>query len=361
MATGEMSALLKKIKSVNKLVGTEMLEDSVIFENVAPIVTPVPLINVALSGRVDGGFFPGTLMIAAESKRFKSVFGLMLASAFLQQVPGSSLVFYDTEQGTPKDYWKSVGIDPNRVVYKQPPNIEKLNADMMHLIDSLEPEYNGKLFILIDSLGNLPSMHEQKIAAEGEGKVDMARSKVLKSLFRTTTLPIVQKRHYCVVINHVYAQQSMYAPMKVSGGGGPMYNSNDVWIIGKRVDSEGKGEDKVIHGNEFIINVEKSRIVRERSQFPINVSYTEGIQRWSGLFDIAMYGEFINAATTKGWYTTDKIAARGDKKFRRSDVEYDDDFWKEMVNREDFKAFMTDLFTLGNKPLISYENVFNEN
>lgn len=348
--------LLKKIKEVNTLSDSNMLEDSVIFENIEPIHTPVPLINVALSGRLDGGMFPGTLMIAAESKRFKSVFGLMLASSFLKQIPDSLMVFYDTERGTPKDYWQSVGIDTSRVFYKQPTNIESLNADLLKLINSVDVDNYQKLFFLVDSIGNLPSMHEQEVAAEGKGTADMARSKVLKSLFRTTTLPIVQKRCYCVVINHVYSQMSMYAPVKVSGGGGPMYNSNDVWVIGKRTDSEGKGKDKVILGNEFVINIEKSRIVRERSQFPVNVNYEEGIQKWAGLFDIAMYGEFINVVN-KGWYSS----VLGDKKFHRSDVEYDDAFWTELTARQDFKDFLINLFTLGNKPLISYENTFDAN
>jgi RecA/RadA recombinase len=352
-----ISALLKKIKEVNKLSDSNMLEDSAIFEVVDPIHTPVPLINVALSGRVDGGLFPGTLMIAAESKRFKSVFGLMLASSFLKQKQDGVLVFYDTERGTPKDYWQSVGIDPARVYYKQPADIESLNADLLRLVTAVDEEHYGNLFFLIDSIGNLPSMHEVKIALEGEGKVDMARSKVLKSLFRTTTLPIVHKRCYCVVINHVYSQQSMYAPLKVSGGGGPMYNSNDVWVIGKRVDSEGKGKDKVVLGNEFVINIEKSRIVRERSQFPVNVSYEHGIQRWTGLFDIAMYGEFINVAK-QGWYNS---VLNEEKKFRRADIENDDAFWRELTARQDFKDFLTHLFTLGNKPLISYENTLDAN
>ena len=54
---------------------------------------------------------------------------------------------------------------------------------------------------------------------------------------------------------------------------GSYYSADNIWIIGRRQTKEG---DDVI-GYEFIINIEKSRFVKEKSQFPLTVTFEGGI------------------------------------------------------------------------------------
>ena len=58
---------------------TSTLEDSKIFTKKDMIPTTVPMINVALSGTIDGGITPGLTMLAGPSKHFKTGFALLLA------------------------------------------------------------------------------------------------------------------------------------------------------------------------------------------------------------------------------------------------------------------------------------------
>ena len=79
------ATLRNKILNNSKLIAS-VLSKSTLFEKYDPISTTVPLINVALSGKVDGGLLPGVLMIAGPSKHFKTAFGLLMVSAFLNSM-----------------------------------------------------------------------------------------------------------------------------------------------------------------------------------------------------------------------------------------------------------------------------------
>ena len=64
---------------------TSTLEDSTVFQKKDMIATSVPMINVALSGQVDGGLSAGVTMIAGPSKHFKTAFALLMAKAYLDK------------------------------------------------------------------------------------------------------------------------------------------------------------------------------------------------------------------------------------------------------------------------------------
>ena len=83
----------------------------------------------------------------------------------------------------------------------------------------------------------------------------------------------------CIAINHTYETQEMFSKTVMSGGTGAMYSANEVFIIGRRQQKEGTE----ITGYDFILNAEKSRTVKEKSKFPISVTFSGGIDPYSGL------------------------------------------------------------------------------
>lgn len=64
-------SLLDKILKNSTIKETSLLKDSLFFKTKDFVKTPVPMINVALSGRIDGGLTCGVTMIAGPSKHFK--------------------------------------------------------------------------------------------------------------------------------------------------------------------------------------------------------------------------------------------------------------------------------------------------
>ena len=76
--------VLDKLKKNTTIKETDLLSESKLFKNKDLISTSVPMLNVALSGRLDGGLSPGLTVFAGPSKHFKTAFALMLAKSYLE-------------------------------------------------------------------------------------------------------------------------------------------------------------------------------------------------------------------------------------------------------------------------------------
>jgi RecA/RadA recombinase len=295
------------------------------------IPTTVPMINVALSGSVDGGITPGLTMLAGPSKHFKTGFALLLASSFMKKYEDGIVLFYDSEFGTPQAYFDTFKIPLDSVVHTPITDIEELKFDIMQQMKELKRE--DRVMIIIDSIGNLASKKEVEDALDGKSVADMTRAKQLKSLFRMITPHLSLKDIPMVVINHTYKTMELYAKDVVGGGTGSYYGSDNIWILGRQQDKD----DKEIKGYHFVINVEKSRYVKEKSKIPITVSYEGGINRWSGLLDVALDGGYI-VKPKAGWYATvnQETGEVNTPSMRAGDIVDNKDFWVKMFKETDF-------------------------
>ena len=72
---------MDKLKKNSKIKSTEVLSQSKFFTEKEMTPTDVPMVNVALSGSVDGGLSSGLTVLAGPSKHFKTSFALMMASS----------------------------------------------------------------------------------------------------------------------------------------------------------------------------------------------------------------------------------------------------------------------------------------
>jgi hypothetical protein len=344
-----LSAKLKKNSTI-KLTAT--LSESKVYGKKEMVQTSVPMMNVALSGSVDGGLTPGLTVIAGPSKHFKTLFTILLAAAYLKKYPDAVILFYDNEFGSPSSYFESFGIDPSRIIHTPFTDIEELKFDIMNQLKSIER--GDRVFIMIDSVGNAASKKEVEDAEAQKSVGDMSRAKQLKSVFRMITPHLTIKDIPMVAVNHTYQTQEMYSKAVVSGGTGIYYSADTIWIVGRQQETEGTGAAKEVTGYNFIINIEKSRYVKEKSKIPISVSWETGVAKWSGLFDVAMDGGYI-VAPKQGWYAlVDRDTGEvSDKSFRRGDVEDDGTFWKKMFTTTDFKDFITKTFKVSQVEMLS--------
>ena len=288
-------SLLDKIVKNSTIKMTAPLMESKVFGKKDMAPTEVPMVNVALSGRIDGGLTPGLLVLAGPSKHFKSAFALLMAGAYMKRNPDAILLFYDAEFGTPQAYFESFGIDMDRVVHTPITDVEQLKFDMSQQLDKIEKKDN--VVIVIDSVGNLASKKETQDALDGKSVADMSRAKALKSLFRIVTPHLNLKDIPLIAVNHTYQEIGLFPKAIVSGGTGIYYSADAIWIIGRRQEKVGTE----ITGYHFVINIEKSRHVKEKSKIPISVSYDGGIVKWSGLMEVAEKGGYLNKPKV-GWY-----------------------------------------------------------
>ena len=131
-------SLREKLIKNSTIEYTATLSDSKIYTKRDMIPTPVPMINVALSGTVDGGITPGLTMLAGPSKHFKTGFALLLASAFMKKYPDGVVLFYDSEFGTPQDYFNTFKIPFDSVIHTPITDVEELKFDIMNQLKNIE-------------------------------------------------------------------------------------------------------------------------------------------------------------------------------------------------------------------------------
>ena len=298
------------------------------------IQSSVPMVNVALSGSLEGGLTPGLTVFAGPSKHFKTAFSLLLAKAYQDKYDDAVILFYDSEFGSPQSYFDNFGIDTSRILHTPITDIEQLKFDIMSQINNIER--GEHIIIVVDSVGNLASKKEVDDALEGKSVADMTRAKQVKSLFRMITPHLTIKDIPMVVVNHTYAEIGLYPKQIVSGGSGLYYSADQIFIIGRQQEKDGSE----VTGYNFILNVEKSRFVREKSKIPVEVSFEGGISKWSGLLDVAIEGGFV-VKPSNGWYSivNKETGEISDKKFRQKDT-YTKEFWLPIIASQTFRDWI---------------------
>ena len=333
---------MDKLKKNSKSDFTSILSDSKFFNEKDMVPTSVPMINVALSGSMDGGITPGLTVLAGPSKHFKTSFALIMASAYLKKYDDAVLLFYDSEFGSPQAYFENFDIDTSRVLHTPITNVEELKFDMISQLEGLNR--GDKVIIIIDSVGNLASKKELEDAINEKSVADMSRAKALKGLFRMTTPYLNMKDIPLLAVNHTYKEIGLFPRDVVSGGTGIYYSADNIWIIGRQQDKQGTE----IKGYHFVINVEKSRYVKEKSKIPISVSWDGGVQYWSGLLDAAMPSNY-DSKPSPGWYCRiDKSTGEVvEPKVREKDT-LNEEFWKPILEETDFKQYITNKYSILN-------------
>ncbi len=342
-------SIMDKLKKNSKVKDTEVLADSVLFSEKDIIPTEVPMINVALSGEVDGGLTSGLTVLAGPSKHFKTSFALLMGAAYLKKYEDAVMLFYDSEFGSPQKYFESFGIDTSRVLHTPITDVEQLKFDLVGQLENIER--GDKVVVVIDSIGNLASKKELEDALNEKSVADMSRAKALKGLFRMVTPYLTMKNVPLLAVNHTYKEIGLFPKDVVGGGTGIYYSADNIWIIGRKQDKKGTE----IQGYHFVIKVEKSRFVKEQSKIPISVSWEGGIQTYSGLLDVALAGGYVTKPNV-GWYArVDRETGEiEDTKVREKDT-LQKKFWDPIFANTDFKEFLKTYYSIGHKPLLDID------
>ena len=310
-----MSELIDRIKKNSTIKETNVLSQSKLFSTKDLIQTAVPALNVAL------------------------------LKSFLDKYDDGVVLFYDSEFGAPQSYFENFGIDTNKIIHTPITDIEQLKHDIMKQVNELERK--DRVMIVVDSVGNLASKKEVDDALDGKSVADMTRAKQMKSLFRMITPHLTIKDIPMVVVNHTYMEIGMFPKAIVSGGTGIYYSADNILIIGRQQEKQGT---EVI-GYNFIINVEKSRFVREKSKIPIEVTFDGGISKWSGLLDMALESGHV-IKPSNGWYQR----VDEEKKYRLGDT-YNKEFWMPVLTDPTFGAWIEKRYRMAGGQMMENENV----
>lgn len=341
-----MSSLLERIVQNSTIAEADVIAESKFFQQKDCVPTTVPIINVALSGRIDGGLYPGCTMFAGPSKHFKSKFALFLMAAYFAFYKDAAALFYDSEFGSPESYFKGADIDTSKVLHSPLLNMENLKFDVIKQLEDIKR--GDHLFTLIDSLGNVASKKELEDAKNQKAVTDMTRAKDIKSFFRMVTPYLNLKNVPLVVVNHTYETQEMYSTQVVSGGTGSYYNSDNIYIIGREQDKDSQGK---LEGYIFSLNVEKSRYVKEKSKFKIEVDFKKGINRWSGLLAEAVESGHVikeKKGNSHIYFKKGEDNTKGLSEAKTNTKE----FWFPVLDDQTFKDFIEKKYKLSEEAMV---------
>lgn len=347
-------SIMDKLKKNSKIKTTEVLSKSKFFTEKDMTPTNVPMVNVALSGSVDGGVTPGLTVLAGPSKHFKTSFALLMAGAYLEKHPDAIMLFYDSEFGSPQSYFEQFGIDTSRILHTPIVNVEELKFDIIAQLEEIDRD--DHVIIVIDSIGNLASKKELDDAINEKSVADMSRAKALKGLFRMVTPYLTMKSIPMLAINHTYKEIGLFPKDIVGGGTGIYYSADNIWILGRQQDKKGTE----IQGYHFVINVEKSRYVKEKSKIPITVSWDGGVRRFSGLLDVALAGGYVTKPSN-GWYATVDMETGEVGPKVRYDQTLEKEFWDPIFAETDFKEFLKKQYSIGHQSLVSMDAIVEGN
>ena len=342
-------SVMDKLKKNSKLAHTEILSNSKFFTEKDMVPTDVPMVNVALSGSVEGGVTPGLTVLAGPSKHFKTSFALLMAGAYMKQYEDAVMLFYDSEFGSPQSYFESFGVPTERVLHTPITNVEELKFDLINQLEAIER--GDKVIVVIDSIGNLASKKELEDAINEKSVADMSRAKALKGLFRMATPYLTMKNIPLLAVNHTYKEIGLFPKDVVGGGTGIYYSADNIWILGRRQNKKGTE----IEGYDFVINVDKSRFVKEKSKVPISVSWEGGIEQYSGLLTVALAGGYVTKPNV-GWYAAVdmKTGEILEPKVREKDT-LTKKFWEPIFKNTDFKEFVKTYYSIGHRPMIDID------
>ena len=334
------SKLLQKMLKTGSA-GSTTLDSADMFKE-TDLVSTLPIINVAYSGKVDGGFGTGLTILAGESKTFKTALALYCMAAYFKRYPEAIAVLYDSEGGCNPQYIKSFGIDPTRVVHVPVEHVEQLKFDFFKKLEGIEK--GDKVFFMVDSIGQIASKKETDDAGDEKSVADMTRAKAIRSLLRLVTVQLNKKLLPCFMINHVYLEIGMFPKTIIPGGTAVTYAANTIFVITKAQDKTSDGD---LQGWHFTLNIHKSRFVREKQKFPFTVNYESGIQFYSGMFDMAIELGILKMVSS-GWYSTVEMSTGviSDKKHRRKDIESSKEFWDPIISDPEFQKLVSARYRL---------------
>lgn len=137
---------------------------------------------------------------------------------------------------------------------------------------------------------------------------------------------------------------------------GVYYAADNIYVVGRRQEKDGND----ISGYEFVINVEKSRYVKEKSKIPISISFEKGISKWSGLLEMALESGHV-IKPSNGWYQriNKETSEIEEKKYRMKDTD-NAAFWQEILNSKSFQEWVESNYRVGYGSILGDEKLNSE-
>lgn len=321
--------LLKDLRKDKKL---EELGVGVSFAIETPQLTYISTGNLALdwclSGKVIGGGLPvGRIVeLFGDPSAGKS---LILSHVFAEtQKMGGVAILDDTENSHDPEFMSKLGVNPDELVLLDAVNVEGQKTIEAHikaayiLVKKMRDKGFKEVITLgLDSIAGVTTEHEIQA---GMDKQDMARAKQIRKVLRMYAPTFAKMNVLYIMTNHTMSTMSVnkYQPQVTTpGGGGPKFwASLRIYVRTRKFYRDLQNQ---VVGGEVFAKVEKTKMTSPFRECTMKLSYTKGIDRISGLFDVLQIMGDITSPSP-GWYC---YKSDTEKKLRQAEV-------LELLNKE---------------------------
>ena len=280
-------------------------------------------LNYLISGDFNKGIPLGKVTVfAGESGAGKSYIaaGNIIRNA---QEQGIYVLLIDSENALDKQWMEALNVDTSeeKILRLGMSDINAVGETLNMFMDAYEEQASqGKVLIVIDSLGMLLTPTDKDQFSKGDMKGDMGiKAKMLTKLVSNMVHRIGNYNVGLVATNHTYASQDMFDPdPKISGGGGFIYASGIVVAMRKlklKEDAEGRKITEV-RGIRAACKVVKTRFCKPFEAVQIKIPYDTGMDPYSGLVEMFEKTELLKKTGNRLQYIgkdgTEHIAFRKD-------------------------------------------------
>ncbi len=253
--------------------------------------------NALLSGSIYGGYPANNVTaLAGKSGVGKTYYAMTACKNFQRDNPDGVVLYFESEGAIRKDMLDKWGIDTSRFVIFPVVTVEEYRKQLVDLIEAYDPKSDPRIFVVLDSMGNLSTKKEVDDIINDTGKKDMTRAQLIKATFRVVTLKAAQKGIPLVLTNHTYAEMgAMYPKDVMAGGSGLVYAASTIVFLGKLKDKE--GSEQV--GIKIRAKLPKSRLTIENSEVMTQVNFKKGLNRYFGLVELAEQAGIVQKNGTR--------------------------------------------------------------
>lgn len=249
-------------------------------------------LNALLGGSIYSGLAANKITaFAGEQGVGKTYFLLEAAKEFLETYPEGIFAYFDTEAATTAEMLAERVGHIDRIMVVPVVTVQAIATQLSNLLtkwkELRKTDSAARLFVGLDSLGNLSTEKEITDIEEGTGTKDMTRAQLLKGTFRALTVKFAMAQVPLVFTNHTYQGMGMFASKTMSGGGGPLFSASTIIFLTKKKISKGTGMKAEKIGNIINMTLFKGRLTREGSKAATRLFFDTGLDPYYGLLDIA--------------------------------------------------------------------------
>lgn len=272
--------------------------------------------NYALNYLISGDFNKGVplgkvTVFAGEPGSGKSFIcsGNLVRHA---QQQGIFVILIDSENALDEAWLKALGVDTSedkllKINMSMVDDVAKAISLFMADIKTDPKMAENKFLFVVDSLGMLLTPTDVNQFNAGDMKGDMGRKpKALTALVRNCVNMFGNHNVGLVCTNHTYASQDPYNPDdKISGGQGFIYAASIVVAMKKmklKEDEEGNKVTQVL-GIRAGCKIMKTRYSKPFEDIQIQIPYSSGMNKYSGLFDFLEKKELLVKEGNRYSYT----------------------------------------------------------